>query len=461
MTRNHLLIAALSVVWLILVGIFVWTKFPVTRHQKVTTELTKFRHLLVELDVPERAYAAQIAELTKASHGIDFHTIYQGLDLNTIEGIQTARQRVTVFDTQTEKFVAINEQLWHQIKRIVDHSNLDQPFEDLLKEKLSLDESDVYPKYRALIPAAREYAEAVTHYLDFNEHYLGQFKRVGNTLTFSNPRVPQDLTKAQLALAGAQVHYERAVRVAFQNRGNTLTFVETAVRDLQKEMTPGKDVRQETESDKSIPKPSTQMAEPSTPPASPDSPARLDPKHPLHIGEEFYPLESRMSGEEGTCLLRLQVDSDGYIRATQLLSSTGFPRLNAACLSSAINGQLIPATARGKPVASWFVFRVNWRLTGATFEDRPRIRDDYQLKVGTDYYPQLSRKLHQEGDCIVHVTIDQDGPPSTVTITKSAGYDPLDQACIAAIKEAPFVAARQYDQLFPASTDISIAWRLP
>ncbi len=192
-----------------------------------------------------------------------------------------------------------------------------------------------------------------------------------------------------------------------------------------------------------------------------DSPAALDPKHPLHIGEEYYPMDSRIHGEEGTCLLRLQVDSEGYIRATQLLSSTGFPRLNAACLSSSIDGRLIPATAHGKPVASWFVFRLNWRLNGATFQDRPRIRDDYQLKVGPDYYPQLSRQLHQEGDCIVHVTIDQDGPPSSVTMTKSAGYDPLDQACIAAIKEAQFVAARQYGQVSPASTDIGITWRLP
>jgi TonB family protein len=460
-TRNRLLIAALSAVWLILVGISVWTRFPITRHQKVTTEFTKFRKLLVALDVPERAYAAQFAELTKTSHGVDYRTIYQGIDLDTIEGIQTARQRVTVFATQTEKCVAINEQLWRQIKKIVDQSDLDQPFEGLLKDKLSLDESDVYPKYRALIPAAREYAEAVTHYLDFNEHYLGQFKRTGGTLTFSNPRVPQDLTKAQLALAAAQVHYESAARAAFQNRGNTLKFVEAAVRDLQKEMTPGKDVRQETDPDQSAPKPSTQTAEPGTAPASPDSPARVDPKHPLRIGEEFYPLESRMNVEEGTCLLRLQVDSEGYIRATQLLSPTGFSRLNAACLSSTNSGRLIPATVAGKPVASWFVFRVSWRLSGATFAERPRIRDDYQLKVGPDYYPPLSRKLHQEGDCIVHVSIKKDGPPSTVTLSKSAGYDPLDQGCLAAIKEAQFVAARQNEDIIPSSTDIDIAWRLP
>ena len=192
-----------------------------------------------------------------------------------------------------------------------------------------------------------------------------------------------------------------------------------------------------------------------------DGPAMLDPKHPLRIGSEYYPLESKVRGEEGTCVLRVQVDSDGYVRATQLLTSTGYPRLNTACLSSSIDGRLIPATIGGKPVASWFLFRVDWRLTGTTFNDRPKIRDDYQLKVGPDYYPPLSRKLHQEGDCIVHVTVDQDGPPSTVTVTKSTGYDPLDQACIVAIKEAQFVAARLYGQALPASTDVDITWKLP
>jgi TonB family protein len=192
-----------------------------------------------------------------------------------------------------------------------------------------------------------------------------------------------------------------------------------------------------------------------------DTPAKLDPKHPLHIGEEYYPIESKRLGEEGTCVLRLQVDSDGYIRATQLLSSTGYQRLNAACLSSSKDGRVIPATVAGKPTASWFLFRVNWKLVGSTFADKPRIRDDYYLKVGPDYYPPLSLKLHQEGDCIVRVTVEKDGPPSTVTITKSTGYAPLDEACLAALKEAPFIAATQTGVASQASTDIGITWQLP
>lgn len=191
-----------------------------------------------------------------------------------------------------------------------------------------------------------------------------------------------------------------------------------------------------------------------------DRPASLDPRHPLHIGEEYYPIASRRLGEEGTCVIRLQVDADGNIRATQLVTSTGFPRLNAACLSSTIDGRLIPATVGGKPAASWFLFRVNWRLNGPLLNPTPRIRDDYYLNVGPDYYPTASRTLHQEGDCIVHVTVDQDGPPSTVTVTKSTGYASLDQACISAVQQAQFIAARQDPEIISASTDIGIVWRL-
>lgn len=196
-------------------------------------------------------------------------------------------------------------------------------------------------------------------------------------------------------------------------------------------------------------------------PSASTTPPKLDPSHPLHIGEEYYPVESRRLGEEGTCVLRLQVDVDGYIRATQLLSSTGHQRLDAACLSSFTDARMIPATVGGKPAESWFPFKVNWKLNGLGFNNTPRIRDDYHLKVGPDDYPPLSRKLHQEGDCIVHATVERDGPPSNVTVSKSTGYEPLDQACLDAVQQAQFIAARQQGGTLPGSADINITWRLP
>jgi TonB family protein len=191
------------------------------------------------------------------------------------------------------------------------------------------------------------------------------------------------------------------------------------------------------------------------------TPVKPDPNHPLRIGEEFYPPESRRLQEEGICVVGFEVDPDGHIRATQLLSSSGFPRLNEACLAGFANGRLIPATVDGKPVAAWISIPVTWKLNGKTFTTTPQIRHDYQLKIGPDDYPPISRKLHQEGDCVVHVDVGLDGRVSHVAVTKSAGFEPLDQACVSAIEQAPFIPAQRDGLPVAASTDINISWRFP
>jgi TonB family protein len=155
------------------------------------------------------------------------------------------------------------------------------------------------------------------------------------------------------------------------------------------------------------------------------------------------------------------VDADGHLPATQLVSSTGFERLDAACLSAFAEGRLIPKTVDGKPVSSWVLIPINWKLTGKVFTATPQIAEDYRLKVGLEDYPPRSRKLHQEGDCVVHVEVAKDGTLSNVALTKPTGYEPLDQACVSAIQQAQFIPGHQGRTPIAASTDINISWRLP
>ncbi len=70
-----------------------------------------------------------------------------------------------------------------------------------------------------------------------NERYLGQFKWGDTSLTFANPRMPADLSKAQASLATADDHYKRASRAALQNPAKTTKFVLSAMRELEKGMT--------------------------------------------------------------------------------------------------------------------------------------------------------------------------------------------------------------------------------
>jgi TonB family protein len=202
-------------------------------------------------------------------------------------------------------------------------------------------------------------------------------------------------------------------------------------------------------------------------PSGDKKPGRIDPDHPLKVGAPYYPIESKLLGENGWCLVRFQVDADGLIRAPQLTSSTGFERLDSACLTAVVNGQMIPATIDGKPVFYWPEMPIVWFQgkppTRPTFNPFlvPKVRKDYQLKIGPDHYPPESREMHQEGDCTIHGFVKEDGTASNISVSKSTGFAALDQACILAIQQAPFVPAQANGAAVGAFFDINISWRLP
>src|SRR5208282_3728115 len=96
------------------------------------------------------------------------------------------------------------------------------------------------------------------------------------------------------------------------------------------------------------------------------SPPKYDAKnHPFKIGEEYYPDASKRANEEGSCVLQLKVSTSAQILDATVQSSTGFPRLDEACLK-AVKGQRMgsPAMEDGKPIEGVFPFKITWKLTG-------------------------------------------------------------------------------------------------
>ena len=194
---------------------------------------------------------------------------------------------------------------------------------------------------------------------------------------------------------------------------------------------------------------------------------RMDSTHHPILGEEYYPKESVHLGETGKCIMRAQVDVDGGIRAFQLLSSSGFARLDQACFASLVNARLIPATVDGKPVASWDLIPVTWSLnTRPPVPDKhpdlssiPQVKQDFRLKVGPDFYPPESRKRQEKGICVVHVYVEADGRLSSVTLTQSTGFDALNLACRTAVHEAQFDPGKENGTPVGAATDIIIIWQ--
>jgi periplasmic protein TonB len=96
----------------------------------------------------------------------------------------------------------------------------------------------------------------------------------------------------------------------------------------------------------------------------PGTSIKQDPKHPLHIGEEYYPDASKRANEEGRCIVTITVGVDGKITNEAIQTSSGFPRLDDACLKGVHGQRMLPATEDGKPVAKTVTIPIVWKLTG-------------------------------------------------------------------------------------------------
>lgn len=109
----------------------------------------------------------------------------------------------------------------------------------------------------------------------------------------------------------------------------------------------------------------TQVRHQPVPPLAVDTPnstyPRLDLSHLPHIGQAYYPMESRVNREEGICKMEITVESDGRISASHLVESSKFPRLDAACENAfPADVRLLPATKGGTPIQATVVMPIVW-----------------------------------------------------------------------------------------------------
>jgi protein TonB len=89
---------------------------------------------------------------------------------------------------------------------------------------------------------------------------------------------------------------------------------------------------------------------------------KMDPKHPLKIGEEYYPDASKRANEEGRCIVTVTVSADGRITNESIQTSSGFPRLDEACLKGVHGQRMLPATEDGKPIEKTVALPIVWKL---------------------------------------------------------------------------------------------------
>lgn len=189
------------------------------------------------------------------------------------------------------------------------------------------------------------------------------------------------------------------------------------------------------------------------------------PGHPLIVHWEDYPSESVRLDEQGQCQVAILVDLDGRVLASQLRMSTGYPRLDAACLLALRDGRALPATQDGKAVVGWGDFRMTWGSSGAKrplhpTDSMPAIQKDVDLPVGPRFYPELARARKEHGMCMVMAVASAEGKFQYSKLLRSSKSESLDAACTAAFDNARFTPALKDGKPVPGAGVFAIFWNL-
>lgn len=91
------------------------------------------------------------------------------------------------------------------------------------------------------------------------------------------------------------------------------------------------------------------------------APVVADPV-PLEVPSPPYPRLARRAGEQGSVLLRLELDHEGRVARVEIVESSGFTRLDRAAQETLSGWRFEPRREDGRAVASSVLHRVTFRL---------------------------------------------------------------------------------------------------
>lgn len=75
-------------------------------------------------------------------------------------------------------------------------------------------------------------------------------------------------------------------------------------------------------------------------------------------------------------------------------------------------------------------------------------------------YPDMSRRLKEEGKVIVQVVVSTEGRALDVKLQKTSGFDRLDQAAVKAVKRWRFVPAKRGTQAVQSTVNVPVQFSL-
>jgi TonB family protein len=186
------------------------------------------------------------------------------------------------------------------------------------------------------------------------------------------------------------------------------------------------------------------------------TPPRQDPAKLLKIGSQYYPPDSLRLGEQGRCVVKLQVDEHGDIHDPQVIESSGFPRLDAACLAAVEGGHLLPATHNGVPVAKEITIPIDWRLNQpASLADCMKAPNPLPVDPAAP-----SSKTTSSGKVILQIFVSPTGTVDGAIVWQSSGFPKLDEAGLKAVLHQKLTPATQDGQPVPACVKMPIVFKL-
>jgi len=145
----------------------------------------------------------------------------------------------------------------------------------------------------------------------------------------------------------------------------------------------------------------------------------------------LYPQSAAQAGEEGATIVTVNIAADGTMTAPHVARSSGYADLDNAALVCVNGAHVKPLTSQGVPIAVTTEIQVSWHRS--TFGGAPAALD--QNICSHRYYPPVAVRLNHQGEAELSFTIAADGSVKDVKVTKSTGYDELDQAAVACVSE--------------------------
>lgn len=204
--------------------------------ESIKIQHEKLRQLLESIQVVETTLQTSQQHLEDTYGNVEVNNVYQALDLSTIDGIHTARQRLVALSAKNDGFAAGLEKERAELEKLVSTNDLAEPEASGLRASLSADEADRFPKYRAWIAAMRAEVVAIGRLVDTAERHLGKLRWQNNRLVASDARAGSDLLTAQQALTDADHQNDQTGRAALDTGNYTAKYILSALRHLEQDM---------------------------------------------------------------------------------------------------------------------------------------------------------------------------------------------------------------------------------